>query len=413
MFRTLLVLFALLAGVTPLCSAHPGHDEDEPPEAMERPGAAKGLGSAFESAWTRSLESIQSAGRQRAAEAQRDAAGSYLAGGLAMELDHLRSGPSRRARESEAALILPLFGPGRRDARLTLGASEIRWSEAALLESRWRLGGEVREAAWLVVAASAEAEAAGHNETGARQLADDVDRRVRAGDLAPVESLAARAEWLAAQSARLESNRSLQEAVSRWSLLTGQPAPADAAESDRTPAGGQHPSIVLARAARERAQAQLEEAISARQGPFEVRLRATSERSGPDLPSQPGVGLGVRIPLGSSPADRPREAEALAALETARVAERRAQAQVEALLVDANGGAQSASERLASSQSRLALLRERQDLLVRSFTAGETALPDLLRARAAFSQVQVQHSRLRAELGLAQARRLQALGILP
>lgn len=413
MFRISLALFALLASASPSSAAHPGHEADEPPQARERPVAARGLGIAFESAWSRSVESIESSGRQRAAQAQRDAAGSYLAGGLAVDLDHLRSGPSRRVRESETALVLPLLGPGRRDARLSLAAAGIRWSEAALLESRWRLAGEVREAAWHVVSASGELEASRRNEAGARQLADDVERRVRSGDLAPVESLAARAEWLAAQSARADADRSLQDAVSRWTLLTGLPAPGDAAESEQAAPAEDHPVLALARAALERAQAQLGEAISARQGPLEIRLRATSERADPGLPSYSGVGLGVRIPLGSSPDDRAREAEALAAVETARVAERRAQLQVENALAEATRGLQVERARFGSSEALLALLGERQALLDRSFGAGETALPELLRARAAFSQVQLQHSRQRAALGLAQARRLQALGRLP
>jgi outer membrane protein TolC len=58
-------------------------------------------------------------------------------------------------------------------------------------------------------------------------------------------------------------------------------------------------------------------------------------------------------------------------------------------------------------------LRERADLIGRSFDVGETPLPDLLRALAAAAEADAALAHHSAALGLARARLQQALGLLP
>jgi cobalt-zinc-cadmium efflux system outer membrane protein len=62
---------------------------------------------------------------------------------------------------------------------------------------------------------------------------------------------------------------------------------------------------------------------------------------------------------------------------------------------------------------RAGLLRERAALLQRSFSAGETPLPDLLRARALAARADAAVARQQIALGRAHARLQQALGELP
>ena len=59
------------------------------------------------------------------------------------------------------------------------------------------------------------------------------------------------------------------------------------------------------------------------------------------------------------------------------------------------------------------LLRERAVLLEKSFRAGETALPDILRALAAAAQAESSHARQQALLDQASMRLAQALGVMP
>ena len=68
---------------------------------------------------------------------------------------------------------------------------------------------------------------------------------------------------------------------------------------------------------------------------------------------------------------------------------------------------------LEAERQRSALLRERASLIDRSFKAGETPLPELLRALAAATQADTSFARQQVALGLALARLQQSLGILP
>ena len=63
--------------------------------------------------------------------------------------------------------------------------------------------------------------------------------------------------------------------------------------------------------------------------------------------------------------------------------------------------------------TRARLLRERAELVGKSFDVGETPLPDLLRALAAAAEADAALARHTAALGLARARLQQALGLLP
>ena len=60
-----------------------------------------------------------------------------------------------------------------------------------------------------------------------------------------------------------------------------------------------------------------------------------------------------------------------------------------------------------------AWLRERATLIDKSFRAGETPLPELLRALNTAAQAESAVARQTAALGLARARLQQSLGILP
>jgi cobalt-zinc-cadmium efflux system outer membrane protein len=142
-------------------------------------------------------------------------------------------------------------------------------------------------------------------------------------------------------------------------------------------------------------------------------VRVRRETPDANLPAVNGIGVGLRIPFGDAVRNAPRDAEAVAALDNARAEERRAAARIENEQLAARQALATAKLRLESLQARSALLAQRADLIDRSYRAGETALPELLRAREAAAQSRSQASRQLAETGLARARLLQSLGILP
>jgi cobalt-zinc-cadmium efflux system outer membrane protein len=407
------LLAACVTAWLPWAAAHPHPGIDELPEP---PYLAPELNRAFEAAWKLSPESVHAEGLLLRAEAEKDVAVGMLAGAPAIELDHreARGSSSSTARESEAGVLLPLWMPGQRAARGAAASAEAALAEASLRAARLRVAGEVREAAWLLLGAENELAAVRLRIASLRELGSDVDRRVKAGDLPRADEMAATAETLAASSALGEVETRLAAARSRWQMLTGQVVLAAADEPD-TAAGdiSQHPALAHARALTLRAQRQLDYVKASRRDAPELAIRLRRETSDANLPAQNGIGIGVRIPLGTDARNAPRDAEAVAALDNARAEERRTLARIESELRSARAAVEIARQRLVNDESRLSLLRERAALIDRSFRAGESPLADLLRANDAAAQAQAAVARQRADAGLARARLLQATGVLP
>lgn len=409
--KTTRLLAACATAWLPWAAAHPHPGPDDTHQERHAPPA---LTRAFEAAWKISLESVQAGGLMLRAEAERDVAGSLLAGPPAVAFDHWEARPpgGGSARESEAALVFPLWMPGQKAARGAAADADAAFAEASLHEARLRVAGEVREAAWQLLAAEAGESAARVHLDGLRELAADVDRRVAAGDLARADAMAATGEMLAARAAQQEAASRVEEARARWTLLTSLSTIADADEPEREPSG-EHPARVLARGATERALRQLDYVKASRREPPELTVRARRETPEANLPAVNSLGMGIRIPLGGAVRNAPRDAEAVAAVDNARAEERRTVAKIESEQRAARQTLETARQRLEALQSRAGLLRERATLIDRSYRAGETPLPELLRAREASAQAQSAASRQLAETGLARARLLQALGILP
>lgn len=373
------------------------------------------IAKAFESAWLRSLEAVRSEGRFARAAAQREVASSFLAAPPEIELGHRRASASGSSteRESEAVLVLPLWLPGQQRARGAAASAQSDLARASLEEARLRVAGEVREAAWQLVAAQQEEAAARVHAEALQDLAADVDRRVEAGELAPADALAATAELLAARSALTQAASRIDTARGRWELLTGLPAIAHASEAD-PPAGiAEHPAVALARSAAESAQREVEYVRVARRDPIEVSVQVRRETADANLPAQNGVGVGLRIPFGTAVRNAPRDAEVHADLAEARAEQERVARRLDSEARIARAAVESAQRRLEAERSRSALLRERLQLIDKSFRAGESPLPELLRARSAAAEAEAALLRQQAELGLARAMLLQALGVLP
>ncbi len=384
-----------------------------------RPGAAAPadsglLAGAVEAAWRRSVDAASARGRDVLAAAQADASRSWWAAPPALEASRRvpRGNDAGARTESEVALSWPVLMPGQRVARM--GAADIdgRLARASHIAARWKVAGEVREAAWAVVAREGERSLAKRDAEVLRELALDVDRRVAAGELARADALAARAESLAADTIAAEASQRLDAALANWASLTGGAALPREVEPVLEPASV-HPEVERARLAAERARHQGELVRLSRSEPPELTVRYRRETAPGNPLADNSVGLGVRIPLGTDDRNRPREAEALAALASA-LAE---QAQVErhiAREIEISRQAVALTERaLAVDIDRAALLSERASLVEKSFRAGQGSLPELLRASLASRQAQAASEARHAALGLARARLNQAYGHTP
>lgn len=368
---------------------------------------------ALDAAWQRAQARAENERNLLEAQAQQAAAQSPWAAAPAVQLQH-RSGRSPgeagSVRESEAALSWPIWLPGQRQSRLDAADAEIRAARAAVDAARLRLAGELRDSGGAVLAQEAELRQAELEVRLLQSLAEDVERRVHAGDLARSDAMGARAELLQAQVNQQSAAQRLQLARDRWQLLTGLAA-VPPPGSPGSAGAGEHPEIVAAAARVERARRRLEAVEKTRREPPEVGVSVRRETD--NTGSASSLGVSLRVPFGGERLNAPALAQARGDLDVALQDEQRTRERLALETSSARLQVQGATQQLASERSRAGLLRERAGLIERSFRAGESALPELLRALAAAAQADAAVVRQQAALAQAQARLSQSLGLLP
>jgi cobalt-zinc-cadmium efflux system outer membrane protein len=373
--------------------------------------AAVSLGQAVDAAWQRAVTAQESRGREQIALARQTAASAWTPHAPAVEVSQRqgRSGVS----ETELGVFAPISTPGRRSALAAAAAADLELAQAGRRASRWRLAGEVREAAWSLETHRADLAAAREQVRLLQQLAADVDRRVQAGDLARADSLVARAEVLGAEGSMAELQQRVTSAKSRWRTLTGLDSLADPTEATMRAIEQEHPELALARLEVQRTRAQLDAVRQSRRDPPEVGLNWRQERSSDVQGRQNSVGVILRVPFGTDARSGPAEAAAVSELDLVRLQEERLRERHAADVRTAREALESTEQQVLKEQARLALLRERAQLLDKSFHAGETPLPDLLRAVGSAAQAEGALARQQSAVGAARARLNQALGVTP
>jgi outer membrane protein TolC len=374
------------------------------------------LRAALDSAWQRAVAARETEGQRRRAEADRTVASSLWAAPPSLALSHrddrLQSNAGRR--ETEIGVAVPLWLPGQRTARAGTAEAAAAQALAAEQVARLRLVGDLREAAWLLAALQVELVQADAQAQSLKQLADDVERRVRAGDLARADALAAQAEHLAAAAQQADVQQRLQAARSRWALLTGLTAAPDLTADIATEAPATaHPELQFASQSTELARQRVELMRRSRRDAPELTVGVRQDAPGRAESSQGSLVVGLRLPFGTDDRNRPLEAAAITELDVAQTHEQRLRERLDSDIAAARDAQRSAQAQLDAETTRARLLRERATLIDKSFRAGETPLPDLLRALAAAAQADSAAARQTAALGLTRARLQQALGLLP
>ena len=417
-----LVVGSLAAGPDPAQAApSPTPAPAALPPAAGHAGTGITWQAALAAAWPRAVAARESDALRRRADADRAVAASAWAGPPALALSHRddRLQASAGRRETEIALALPLWLPGQRAARAGVADAAGAHALAAEPVARLRLAGELREAAWQLAGLQAEAAQGDAQAQSLQQLADDVARRVRAGDLARADALAAQAEHWAASAQQAEVRQRLQAARMRWALLTGLTEVPDLAPSpaaDTTAAAPHpelHPELQVAVLASSLARQRVALLRHSRRDAPELTVGLRQDQPGQGQASQGSLVLGLRLPFGTDDRNLPLQAAALSDLDLAEAQERWQRERLASDVLAARDALQSAMTQRDAEAARARLLRERASLIDKSFRAGESPLPELLRALAAAAQADSALARQTAALGLAGARLQQALGLLP
>lgn len=306
----------------------------------------------------------------------------------------LERGNKRQWRQREAGARLQAAQDGLHDVRRQLRSElEIRYFE--------------------LKAAQASQQVADDNHRSAEEGLRATERRVQAGDLAPIERdrLAVEAMQIAEEAYAAE--RVLQDARSALAVLLGQPEHADRLTADdswpdlqlpletRVSADGLHEraDLRVARADREAAEAALGHALSQRRRDIGVGFDV--ERTPEDLA---GVswGVSVTVPLGRPSRHEGERLRAEADLDQARLAYDQLQHQ-------AQTGHRQAAEHLHAAQARrqryeehlAPTARRTLDAVESAYRQGAAGLTDLLDARRAWREVE--HALIDARADHAQA----------
>lgn len=378
--------------------------------------ASPDLKAAVDAAWQRSPEARMLEARRDEMLAGHEAARTWIAGapsiGLSQRSD--RWTDNNGVREAEVSLSAPVWLPGQKSAREALAQTSANALEAHIAAARLAIAGEVRERLWALAAARESLVEARDHQYHLESLAEEVMRRVNAGDLAKTDGLLARQEVLAAKAAVSVAQAKAQEALARYQTLTGQvdsplPQPESLAKAMQEP----HPRVMAARAALQRSEASLEVVNRTRSDPPSLGVSYRRERDRPATPASSSVSFGVQIPIGTAARNRPLETAAQTQVASATAELAQTDASVRADVALAREQLATAERALETAATRAALTREHTGLIEKAFRLGERGLAELLRSQALAHEAEVGERQQRVAVGLAHARLNQALGMTP
>ncbi len=409
----------ILAGLTSACTSYA-----QPMEGVAAPNLSSNiqkttLASAVEGAWNRAVASAEAAGIFRQATAEKKASSALWAAPPSVELSHQndRLQSNNGVRETEVALAVPLWLPGQKSAKRQASDALSSLSQLSEAEGKLRVAEVVRELHWQIAELQASQSLSKQQTSTFAAIASDVDKRVKAGDLAKADALAAKGELLSAQAAQSQAETQLEAAKRQWTALTGLAQTPDAtfasAESPSPRQLAEHPELLRAEQQVDLARKRLDLVAKSNRSAPELITKFRQDIPGHGQGSAYSLGLAVRIPFGTDDRNAPLQAAALTELEVAQSKEQVLRAQLSARMESAKAAAEASQLQLQTEREKASLLNERAKLIRASFNAGETSLPELLRAAIAAAQADYSAARQEAAFGLARARLKQAYGQLP
>jgi len=374
------------------------------------------LKQAVDHAWRRAPSARTLEARQEEATAARVLAGSWLASnptlGLSQRADQGSS--ERDQRESEISVSSAIWLPRQKQARQRLAERSTEEVAAHIGATRLAIAGLVRSRAWEAAAARVTLDEKQDHLQHLEGLADEVQRRVKAGDLARSDGLLAQQEVLAARIAVLDARSSATEALARYQVLTGLPdLPALEPEPLHERAVLANPRLSAALASEQRARASLRLAEASRAAPPTLALSVRREDERTLREPARSIGIALQIPLGSAGRNRSLEAQAQTVIATAAAEAAEVQASAGAELEIARERLSNARTALDMASARATALHEHTALFEKAFQQGERGLAELLRSQALTHEADVAVAQQKVALGLAHAQLNQALGILP
>ena len=402
----------------------------QPP--VPAPQFAPTLKQALDAAWQLSPSARAEGNRRSELAAKEKAAGSWISGepvaGISHRTDRLNK--NEGFREYEAELELPLWNPGVRAAAQADVSAQRMGFEGQFVLTRLKLAGELRALAASIATAKVERDLNQRKVQDANALAQDLSRRVKAGENARVDALQAQVVVQQAQAALALADSQLSRLQTQWRGLTGLAAASPLDETLGSPAGSDpagnkaaiaaeqpvlpdHPVLRQAQAQVRAAQAKANLASADKRDPMSVGLGVGHERSSFNSAGETKLRIALRIPLGGDNRNAPRRAAALAELDAAQAEADAIARQIPAEVAAAAAELSAARTAQAAASERNRLSTEVQTLITKSWRLGDSDLPTRLRADNEQFEASLALARSAVEVQRAIANLNQAYGLLP
>ncbi|MGL4996049.1 MAG: TolC family protein, partial [Deefgea sp.] len=245
-------------------------------------------------------------------------------------------------------------------------------------------------------------------------IAQDQARQLKAGEVSPLDANLANQAVLEAQLQLAQRQQELKAHLQHFHSLVGEPIPVPMQDED-LPAQLDviHPQRVVLQAELELARAHLAQSqYDTRDNP-ELALSLTRERGSPGEEFKNLGKISLRIPLGSDGRTKARISSANAELISAQANTQRTERQITAQQQAAEQARQFASQSAQWAEQSLKLATQAWEWQQRSYRAGQTGLAAYLNAQRDFLARSFAVQRAQLELGRAQSRYLQTMGVLP
>ena len=378
--------------------------------------AADTLREAVERAWARQPAAQAQRTRGEEFTAKRDAAGAAFPEPPSFRIGNRNDRLNRNdgAREWEAEIALPLWLPGEQARQNSIANAEQDQYDTSLTATKLKVAGEVRDTYWQARLAENELTLARRKAQEAAALAADVERRVKAGDLARVEFNQAQGAERLARATLIETEIKAFKAQQAFAVLTNMTAlPAVEENIAAAPSLGDHPLLVSLQRVVVTAQAKLSQASQSLRNNPEIEFGVRRERNAFDDPYANSLQMRLRIPFATDARNKPRiaaaNAELIEAQATYGVEHTRVAAEIEA----ARRELEQARIVAKLSEARFALAADTQRLLAKAFAMGELDLVTRLRAENERFESELNFTRAKLDAARAISRLNQALGVLP
>jgi cobalt-zinc-cadmium efflux system outer membrane protein len=382
------------------------------------------LKQALDAAWQVSGPARAESNRRSELAAKEKAANSWISGepvvGIAHRTDRLNR--NQGFREVEAEIELPLWNSGVRNAAQADVSAQRLGFDGQFALAKLKLAGELRAVAAGAAIAEVELDLNKRKLADTNMLAQDLMRRVKAGENARVDALQAQGLMQQAQAAMVQAESQLTRLQNQWRSLTGLATVAPLEETLTSSAANatlaaavspDHPALRYAQAQLGSALAKLALADADKRDPMAIGVGVAREQANFAATNDTKLRIALRIPLGGDNRNAARRGAARAELDAAQSELAAVQRQLPTEVTAASAELRATRAAQIAARERTRLSTEVQALIAKSWELGDSDLPTRLRADNEQFEASLSLARATVDVQRAIANLNQAHGLMP